>query len=119
MSLLKQKRLFVTYHNDLTGQGMSGLIACLYNFTFLHLVLWRASKIVITQPKYIERSRHLKLHKKKVITIPLGVTLPLTVPGVRHKANQIFFMSVLDKHHEYKGLGILLDAMVKVKHQKT
>ena len=24
-------------------------------------------------------------------------------------------MSVLDKHHEYKGLGILLDAMVKVK----
>ena len=53
-----------------------------------------------------------------MITIPLGVTLPLTVPGVRHKADQVFFMSVLDKHHEYKGLGVLLDAMVKVKHRR-
>ena len=118
VSLLKQKRLFVTYHNDLTGQGVSGLAAYLYNFTFLHLVLWRAKKIVITQPNYIERSSHLKLHKKKVIAIPLGVTLPLTVPGVRHKTDQVFFMSVLDKHHEYKGLGILLDAMVKVKDRR-
>ena len=118
VSLLKQKPLFVTYHNDLTGQGMNGLVASLYNSTFLHLVLWRARKIIITQPKYIERSSHLKLHKKKVITIPLGVTLPLTVPDVRHKADQVFFMSVLDKHHEYKGLGILLDAMVKVKHRR-
>lgn len=115
VSLLKQKRLLVTYHNDLTGQGMSGLVAFLYNSTFLHLVLWRAKKIIITQPKYIERSSHLKLHKKKVITIPLGVTLPLTMPGVRRKADQVFFMSVLDRHHEYKGLGTLLDAMVKVK----
>ena len=65
VSLLRQKRLFVTYHNDLTGQGVSGLIAYLYNSTFLHLVLWRAKKIVITQPKYLERSRHLKLHKRK------------------------------------------------------
>ena len=97
---------------------MSGLVARLYNLTFLHLVLWRAKKIVITQPKYIERSSHLKLHKKKVITIPLGVTLPLTVPSVRHKADQVFFMSVLDKHHEYKGLGTLLDAMVKVKDRR-
>ena len=57
------------------------------------------------EAKYVKRSSHLKLHKKKVITIPLGVTLPLTVPGVRHKADQVFFMSVLDKHHEYKGLA--------------
>ena len=106
VSLLRRKRLFVTYHDDLTGQGVSGLIACFYNFTFLHLILWRASKIVITQSKYLEYSRYLKLHKKKVITIPLGVTLPLTVPGVKRKANQVFFMSVLDKYHEYKGLGI-------------
>jgi len=115
VSLLKQKPLVVTYHNDLTGQGASGLLASLYNSTLLHLVLWRAKKIVITQQKYIERSGHLKLHRNKVITIPVGVTLPLTTPEARHKADQIFFMSVLDKHHEYKGLGILLDAMVKVK----
>jgi len=118
VSLLKQKPLFVTYHNDLTGQGASGLLAGLYNSTFLHLVLWRAKKIVITQPTYIERSSHLKRHRKKVVVIPLGVTLPLAMPGVRHKADQVFFMSVLDKHHEYKGLGILLDAMAKVKDRR-
>jgi len=118
VSLLKQKPLVVTYHNDLTGQGASGLLASLYNSTFLHLVLWRAKRIVITQPKYIERSSHLKLHRKKVVTIPPGVTLPLTVPGARHKADQVFFMSVLDKHHDYKGLGTLLNAMVKVKDRR-
>ncbi len=118
VSLLKQKPLFVTYHNDLTGQGVSGLLAGLYNSTFLHLVLWRAKKIVITQPKYMERSSHLKLHKKKVITIPPGVTPPLATPGVTHQADRVFFMSVLDRHHEYKGLGVLLDAMVRVKDRK-
>lgn len=118
VSLLKRKPLFVTYHNDLTGQGVSGLVASLYSSTFLHLVLWRATKIVITQPKYIERSSHLKLHKKKVITIPPGVTFPRTAPGAGPKADQVFFMSVLDKHHEYKGLGVLLDAMVKVRDRR-
>jgi len=118
VSLLRRKRLFVTYHDDLTGQGVSGLIARIYNLTFLHLLLWRASKIVITQPKYLEYSRHLRRHRKKVITIPLGVTLPLTVPGVKHQANQIFFMSVLDRYHEYKGLDILLNAMAKLKDRR-
>jgi glycosyltransferase involved in cell wall biosynthesis len=115
VSLLRQKRLLVTYHNDLTGQGLGGLIAYLYSSTLLHLVLWRATTIVVTQPSYLERSRHLKLHKKKVTTIPLGVTLPLRAPAAKRKADQVFFMSVLDKHHEYKGLGILLEAMVKLK----
>jgi glycosyltransferase involved in cell wall biosynthesis len=118
VSLLRKKRLFVTYHDDLTGQGVNGLVAHLYNSTFLHLVLWRADKIVITQPKYLEHSRHLRLHKRKLIIIPPGVTKPLTVPGIKRKADQVFFMSVLDRYHEYKGLGILLEAMVKVKDKR-
>jgi glycosyltransferase involved in cell wall biosynthesis len=118
VSLLRQKRLLVTYHNDLAGQGVNGLIAHLYNLTFLHLILWRANKIVITQPKYLEHSRHLRLHQKKLLVIPLGVTKPLTVPVAKRQADQVFFMSVLDRHHEYKGLGILLDAMVKVKDKR-
>ena len=119
VSLLKRKRLIVTYHDALTGQGLGAFIACLYNFTFLHLVLWRAKKIVITQPKYVDYSRHLKLHRKKVITIPPGVTSPLTVPWIERKANQVVFMSVLDKHHEYKGLDILLNAMTEVKNRRS
>jgi glycosyltransferase involved in cell wall biosynthesis len=118
VSLLKRKRLFVTYHNDLTGRGIGGLVTRFYNSTFLHLVLWRAKRIVITQPKYVERSRYLRLHKGKVIAIPVGVSLPLTVSGVQRQADQVFFMSLLDKHHEYKGLNVLLEAMVKVKDRR-
>jgi glycosyltransferase involved in cell wall biosynthesis len=118
VSLLKRKPLVVTYHNDLTGQGIGGLIVHIYNYTFLHLVLLCARRIIITQPKYLEYSRHLKLHKKKLVTLPLGVTMPRAIDAVERKADQIAFVSVLDKYHEYKGLDILLDAMVKVKEKR-
>lgn len=115
VSLVRHKPLFVTYHNDLTGQGASGVIAHLYNFTFLHLVLWRAKRVIVTQPTYVERSRHLKLHRKKITTIPLGVTAPLDTDEAERRPDQVTFMSVLDKYHEYKGLDILLYAIAQVK----
>jgi glycosyltransferase involved in cell wall biosynthesis len=117
-SLLKRKPLVVTYHNDLTGRGIGGLIAGLYNYTFLHLVLLCARKILITQPKYFKYSRHLKLHKRKLMILPVGVTVPQEIGGTSRKPDHIAFVSVLDKYHEYKGLDILLNAMVKVKESR-
>jgi glycosyltransferase involved in cell wall biosynthesis len=117
-SLLKRKPLFVTYHNDLVGQGAATVIAGLYNWTFLHLVLWRAKEIFITQPRYIEYSRHLRLHRKKVSTIPLGVNNPLDVALDARVSEQVLFVSVLDKHHAYKGLDVLLEAIAGVKKQR-
>ena len=76
-SMLKRKPLCVTYHNDLTGKGINSIVAHLYNSTLLHLVLWRAKTIVVTQPKYTEYSSHLKLHKGKIAIIPPGVTEPI------------------------------------------
>jgi glycosyltransferase involved in cell wall biosynthesis len=115
VSLVRHKPLFVTYHNDLTGQGVSGLIAQLYNSTLLHLVLWRAKKIIVTQPNYVERSRHLSLHTRKIASIPLGVTAPLKAEEIERRPSQIAFMSVLDRYHEYKGLDVLLHATARVK----
>ena len=115
VSLLKRKPLIVTYHNDLTGQGIGGLAVRLYNCTFLHLVLLRARKIIITQPKYLEYSRHLKWHKEKLTVLPLGVTMPHATGQAPRHSDHIAFVSVLDRYHGYKGLDILLDAMVKVK----
>jgi glycosyltransferase involved in cell wall biosynthesis/O-antigen/teichoic acid export membrane protein len=117
-SLLKRKPLIVTYHNDLAGQGVASLIARLYSYTFLHLVLLRAKKIIITQPKYLEYSRHLKLHKKKVITVPTGVTAPLAIDKDASVDDHISFIGILDKYHEYKGLDILLNALIKVKERR-
>ena len=118
VSVLKRKPLIVTYHNDLTGQGIGGPIAHLYNRTLLHLVLCRARRIIITQPKYFEYSRHLKWHKRKVTTLPLGVTMPQAIGKRERVTDHIAFMSVLDKYHEYKGLNILLDAIAKVKDKR-
>ena len=118
VSLFKQRPLIVTYHNDLTGKGVNGLFVRFYNSTLLHLVLWRAKKIIITQSKYFEHSRHLKLHQKKMVTLPLGVTIPQVTVEDRRITDQVAFMSVLDKYHEYKGLDILLDALVKVKDRR-
>lgn len=117
VSRLKKKPLYVTYHNDLTGQGVAKAIAAIYNATFLHLVLRQAQRIIITQSKYAEYSDHLARYKNKILTIPPGVTDPLILPEPARRSNQIFFMSVLDKHHEYKGLGVLLNAMVTVINQ--
>lgn len=115
VSLVKRKPLVVTYHNDLSGQGIDNLIASAYNATFLHFVLWRAKSVIITQPRYINHSRHLKFHRRKIVTIPLGVSEPLTISQGSRKPGQIFFMSVLDKHHEYKGLDVLLKSMVAIR----
>jgi glycosyltransferase involved in cell wall biosynthesis len=112
-SLLKRKPLFVTYHNDLTGQRFGGILAQVYNFTLLHFVLWRAKVIIISQPKYLEYSGYLRPYRGKVAVIPPGVTEPLG--SAARKENQIFFMSLLDKHHEYKGLNVLLSAMARLR----
>lgn len=115
VSVLKRRPLFVTYHNDLSGRGVSGLIAGLYNSTLLHLVLWRATGIVVTQPGYLACSRHLRRHTRKVRSIPVGVTTPLAADGMGRKPSQVAFLSVLDKYHEYKGLDILLQAVARAK----
>ena len=48
--------------------------------------------------------------------IPIGVSeIPASSGEAHRKANQVFFMSILDKYHDYKGLDILLQAMARLK----
>lgn len=115
VSRIKKKPLVVTYHNDIIGDGIANAVAKIYNSTTLKLLLNRADKIIITQDDYIN-SPHLTKYKSKIVTIPNGVDTDLFKPttGAR-KSNQIFFLSVLDRFHKYKGLDYLLDALVEVK----
>ncbi|MFA6372902.1 MAG: glycosyltransferase family 4 protein [Methanothrix sp.] len=113
---LKRKPLVVTYHNDITGSGLDGKIAWLYNQTFLRLLLKIAGKIIITHPEYLQSSAYLSSYSSKVEVVPVGVDTkkfcPLNID--KSKAN-IFFLSVLDKFHRYKGLADLLKALQIVK----
>ncbi|OED30839.1 glycosyltransferase family 4 protein [Methanosphaera sp. WGK6] len=112
---IKNKPLVVTYHNDIIGTGIANTIANIYNKTALKFLLNKANKIIITQDNYI-KSPHLKNYKDKITTIPNGVDTNLFKPKTcPRQENQIFFLSVLDKFHKYKGLDYLLESLVNVK----
>lgn len=115
VSRIKNKPLVVTYHNDIIGEGIANTIANIYNRTTLKLLLNKADKIIITQDDYIN-SPHLQNYKDKITTIPNGVDTSLFNPPLTdRKENQIFFLSVLDKFHKYKGLDYLIYSMIEVK----
>jgi glycosyltransferase involved in cell wall biosynthesis len=116
-SKIRNKPLVVTYHNDIIGTGFANSIAQIYNSTALKMVLGHAEKIVITQPGYLHSSPHLKNYEDKVEVIPTGVDLDKF--GVRAKKNEntIFFLSLLDEFHKYKGLEYLLKALLNVKEE--
>lgn len=112
---IRNKPLVVTYHNDIIGNGIADYIARFYNSTTLKLLLDKADKIIITQDDYIN-SPHLQNYREKIVTIPNGVDTGIFKPTENaRKKNQIFFLSVLDKFHKYKGLDYLLEALVGVK----
>ena len=116
ISRTTNKSLILTYHNDIVGNGFANYIAKFYNFTSLKLVLRRAAKIIISQPNYLESSPYLKKHENKIVVIPNGVDIRRFKPlKVGKEENILFFLSVLDEFHRYKGLDYLLEALKRVK----
>ncbi len=121
-SKIKNKPLVVTYHNDIIGEGIVDYIARFYNFTFLKLLLKRADKIIITQPGYLKSSGYLRNYQDKIEVIPNGVDVDKFQPketfnddNDNSNGHTIFFLSLLDEFHRYKGLDYLLKALQMVK----
>jgi len=116
ISLIKNKPLFLTYHNDITGRGVNKITAGLYNLALLRFLLNRACKIFITHKNYLTSSPFLKAFTKKVVVTPPGVDLekfrPLDIE--KSEENIIFFLSKLDKFHRYKGLDYLILSIKKL-----
>lgn len=116
----KKKPLVVTYHNDIIGQGLASLVAHIYNSVGLNYVLKTAAKIIITQPGYLQSSSHLAKYQDKIEVIPNGVDVekfqPIQASDNEDKST-IFFLSVLDEFHKYKGLDYLLEALKIVKNK--
>lgn len=111
--MAKKRPLILTYHNDIVGRGYAGPLAGLYNATALKLLLRRADRILVTRPRYV--SRRLKDHMDKIRFVPVGVDEVAFSSRKAMPEGDIFFLSVLDEFHRYKGLDVLLDALQSVK----
>jgi glycosyltransferase involved in cell wall biosynthesis len=113
----KRKPLVLTYHNDVVGRGAAGYLAGLYNGTMMRFVLKKADRIIVTHAGHLENPV-LKGYSRKVEVIPVGVDLNRFKPAdVQVRRDTLFFLSVLDAFHQYKGVDYLLYAIKKVKKQ--
>ncbi|MDS0261445.1 glycosyltransferase family 4 protein [Haloarcula sp. S1CR25-12] len=112
----------VTYHNDIIGEDLADYVARIYNQSMLKATLGLSDSVVVTQPEYVSNSAHLDDQMEKIDMIPNGVDTEHYTPvdlsdaererlGLDPDRPTLFFLSVLDGHHEYKGLTDLLDAM--------
>jgi Glycosyltransferase len=116
--MARRRPLVLTYHNDIVGEGYANYVAHLYNHTGLKLVLERANRIIITQPNYLASSSYLEKYEDKVEVVPVGVDAEKFRPmNTENEGNTLFFLSVLDRFHEYKGLDYLLQALNTVKEE--
>jgi len=117
-AMARRRPLVLTYHNDIVGEGYANSIAQVYNHTGLKLVLERAKKIIITQPNYLSSSSYLEKYEDKVEAVSVGVDAEKFRPmNTENEGNTLFFLSVLDRFHEYKGLDYLLQALNTVKEE--
>jgi len=108
----------LTYHNDLHGKGLKGLLAAVYNRVGLPRLLAKADRVVTTSPGYAAKSPHLTVDDPKITSIPWGVDeevfRPPTDGGPQGTDLILGFLSLLDRHHRYKGLETLLRAVAEL-----
>ena len=115
ISRLKKRPLVLTYHNDIVGEGWAGQIAWIYNKTALKLLMKSAGGIIVTRNRYV--SPYLKEYAGKVFFIPLGIDVEAFRPRAAPPKGDIFFLSVLDEFHRYKGLEVLFAALKIMKQE--
>lgn len=109
----KDRPLVITFHSSITGRGFTRIIADLYNRTALRHLLRSAERIIITRPAYIPEQ--LRFFQEKIACIPIGVDISRFYPDEQEISAEIFFLSVLDEFHGFKGLDTLMAAIQLVK----
>lgn len=114
-----KKPCLVTYHSDIVRQKKLDLIYAPLKKRFLASI----DRIIATSENYVRTSRVLKKYEDKVEVIPFGIA-PETYPAPepdrvnswRKKLGDNFFLFVGVLRY-YKGLHILLQAMVDAPYQ--
>jgi glycosyltransferase involved in cell wall biosynthesis len=116
ISKIRGKPLVLTYHNNIFGSSVASHLANLYRKTIMKFVLGKADTIIVTNKKQLKFSPFLGDYIEKIKIIPPGVDTQKFKPTkIEKEENSLFFLSVLDMFHEYKGLNYLLEALKIVK----
>ncbi len=127
------KKLVLTYHMDTRAPGWKGLIFALYNRFYLPNILASADVCIGATFDYIALSDarySLTQHKHKWQEIPFGVDIKRFEP--KEKSAKLFqnlnldlnlptilFVGGLDDAHFFKGVPVLLKALLGLRMQKT
>lgn len=117
ISKLKNKKTIITIHNDMDKHGfLPKLLSDIYLNTFFKISLYLVDKIIIVNPEwektFVNTGNILKRYKNKITVIPNGIDLELFNSNGNKKLEDILlFVSILDKHHKFKGFDYLLDAL--------
>lgn len=112
----------LTYHNDIVGEGVYSIIAKIYQRSLASLTLSLCDEIISTQASYKDSSPLLSRFSEKIRVIPNGVNCERFNPnqatstdvnklGFKEDRQNIFFLSTLNEHHEYKGIRTLIKAV--------
>lgn len=113
---LKRRRSVLHFHNPIVGQGVAGLVARGYQQSLQRLTLRWADAVVVISPT--RRDLLLRQHPRlagRLHLVPNGVDLERFQPPAGDPVRSgLLFVSVLDDFHDYKGLSVLLAALVGV-----
>lgn len=110
----------VSYHNDLVAPGAKGMAFNWYSRHVQERLLREATLIAATSDDYAQHSRLSEmLRLRKIEVLANGVDCSKFVPGpgacpreIPSGAPWAMFVGALDQAHFFKGLDVLLDAMV-------
>ena len=111
---LRRKRSVLTYYNKIPGKGIERWVALLYRNTVERLTM-RLADVILLQSRSWER-RLVEMRPSladKLVVIANGVDTERFAPPPPSapRNDELLFVSVLDRFHEYKGLDVLLDAL--------
>jgi len=125
------RSLVVTYHMDNRAKGLKGLAFSLYAKFWMSRILDAADLIIGSSFDYVESSdarEHFATHKKKWRELPFGVDTVRFAP--RERSEDLFdrhgldgdiptllFVGGMDLPHYFKGVPVLLNAMLLLKKQ--
>lgn len=117
-ALGNKKPLVISYHMDTLGRGLRQPVFAFHSKFLAPGFLRRADKIAVASRDYAEHSLLAKIPglMDKVVEIPFGIDSERFHPAVEKNegSKNILFVGGLDEQHYFKGLDMLLEALVKI-----